>query len=314
MSICSVLISQNPPLNGREEVLSTNLDITSIALKSLYATACTRVRGNREELGFLTLSGETELHEISISDTPLALIDNINTSQKIVEYAQKVVLFSPTYPSRSKIIQEFINSTSANEVNLYLENIGDNFAEIKSKCGIHPAQRAQIFRAGNCSEMASIGLEFAKSKHLTDNIEKFCIFEGDHVFLVIGRDLESDPSDYKSWGENAVVCDPWSGAYYPATLLEEHLKDYKGLCKLPGGVWECEMDRFNPEKQQVILAPSQSFPNYSIPLEEEQFVQDFVSDLSYILGRSAPVEPLFLTSLFPTQVGSISYRNLEDGQ
>ncbi|MEI8301615.1 MAG: hypothetical protein WCG10_08430, partial [Chlamydiota bacterium] len=36
-----------------------------------------------------------------------------------------------------------------------------------------------------------------------------------------------ESSDYKSWGLGAVVCDPWSGACYPAVKIDQFLMDLK---------------------------------------------------------------------------------------
>lgn len=37
-----------------------------------------------------------------------------------------------------------------------------------------------------------------------------------HAFVVIGRDLKSDPSQPHTWGKSAVICDAWSKKAYPA--------------------------------------------------------------------------------------------------
>ena len=42
---------------------------------------------------------------------------------------------------------------------------------------------------------------------------------GDHMFLVIGRNPYSDPANYISWGSSAVICDPWGGYAIPASEI-----------------------------------------------------------------------------------------------
>lgn len=266
-----------------------------ITFHAVYETACTQMKGNCTDFQFLTFTGETEVHELTVLSNDLELLQNLRTAKKVIEYAQKIVLFSSNYPQRSKIVREFINSTQADEVNCYLDSIEDAFTEIKAKSGLDPELRAHLFRMGNCSEMTSVGIIFAQEENLTDSIEKFCIIGGDHVFSVIGRDPRSDPSNYKTWGKNAVVCDPWSGAYYPAFLLEDYLKDYKGLVHLPNGVWECEVERFNPEIQELAIHPP--LHSHSIPYDEEGVIQNLISDLTYLLDQRPVPNELFLSGL-----------------
>ena len=44
---------------------------------------------------------------------------------------------------------------------------------------------------------------------------------GDHALVVIGRQAGSDPSDMRTWGSDAVVCDPWAGLVYPLSQYRE---------------------------------------------------------------------------------------------
>ncbi len=69
---------------------------------------------------------------------------------------------------------------------------------------------------GNCSEKSQVVMEFLSKlrSELGNNPNDFRAelfgFKGlGHVFIVLGRDPDSDPSDYTTWGPNAVVCDPW---------------------------------------------------------------------------------------------------------
>jgi hypothetical protein len=78
---------------------------------------------------------------------------------------------------------------------------------------------------GNCYEMSATAKYFfykvypehAKSVRLVN-------FSG-HVFVVIGCTSESP--DYKDWPEDTVICDPWSGEVFPATMIPEKLKGFR---------------------------------------------------------------------------------------
>jgi hypothetical protein len=82
---------------------------------------------------------------------------------------------------------------------------------------------------GNCGEQAAIAfsyLELSRNARPLDYVgpagSTRIVSSGniDHAFVVIGRVKGSDPLDQKTWGVDAVVCDPWdgdSGSYYMAS-------------------------------------------------------------------------------------------------
>jgi hypothetical protein len=84
----------------------------------------------------------------------------------------------------------------------------------------------QLYGVGNCGEFGLVALYETIKRDISVSAEVFSIENGDHVFLVIGRDPDSDPHDYTTWGENAVICDAWSGEVYPASRLADILKDH----------------------------------------------------------------------------------------
>lgn len=45
----------------------------------------------------------------------------------------------------------------------------------------------------------------------------------DHYLLVIGRDPATDATDSKTWNDTTVVCDPWAGRSYAASVFEEEM-------------------------------------------------------------------------------------------
>jgi hypothetical protein len=80
---------------------------------------------------------------------------------------------------------------------------------------------------GNCQEFSFVGMHIANEVYQYNRVEMFAVSKGDHVFLVLDRDPNSDGSNYASWGENAVVCDAWSGEVFPAAKIPEKLSTYK---------------------------------------------------------------------------------------
>ena len=96
------------------------------------------------------------------------------------------------------------------------------------------------YKVGNCEYQASLAFEYLKeigAKPL--DIVFFAPFENndrkpvktlgkaatenvrpDHVFVVIGRPNGTDATTYTTWGNDAVICDPWARRAYFARNLE----------------------------------------------------------------------------------------------
>jgi len=83
--------------------------------------------------------------------------------------------------------------------------------------------------------------------------ELFYLEGGNHVFLVLGRNPSSDPSKYKEWGGEAVICDTWSGKVFPASEIESKLKNFVRESKTPEGNPRTTLEPFSPEKHVPTL-------------------------------------------------------------
>ncbi len=62
---------------------------------------------------------------------------------------------------------------------------------------------------GNCGEHAAVAFMFLRAQGVKPI--DFMAFPKpyDHNFLIIGRTANSVVNDYRTWGEEAVVCDAW---------------------------------------------------------------------------------------------------------
>jgi len=73
--------------------------------------------------------------------------------------------------------------------------------------------------AGNCGEQSILAFVFLKKKgvyplELISGRTERTYYDGrpsDHGFVVIGRALNSQLTAPETWGDEAVVCDPWNG-------------------------------------------------------------------------------------------------------
>jgi hypothetical protein len=81
------------------------------------------------------------------------------------------------------------------------------------------ASVAKTMGYGNCQEQACVAAVRLKEKGV-QNVE--VMGKPNHAFVVIGRDPKSDASDPSTWGDKAVVCDPWYEEHYSAKELPNH--------------------------------------------------------------------------------------------
>lgn len=80
---------------------------------------------------------------------------------------------------------------------------------------------------GNCQELAFMALDYVIQHVPYVNAEIYMISGGDHVFLVIGRDPESDQTKPETWGSSAYICDPWAKKTYLASEYLTNLTNFK---------------------------------------------------------------------------------------
>jgi hypothetical protein len=100
----------------------------------------------------------------------------------------------------------------------------DDFLKILST-----AQFFKDFSIGNCHEMSSLAFDFLRSKG--KKVDFYFIENGDHLFLVLNRQKNSNPRDFTTWGPHCLVLDLWSEKIniFSAHDIPIHLEDYKQL-------------------------------------------------------------------------------------
>lgn len=88
-------------------------------------------------------------------------------------------------------------------------------------------QATSKYSLGNCAELALQALDHVlNTLHADMNAEIYLIHGGDHVFLVMNRDPRSNPQDPATWGDAAVICDPWADKVYRASDYLSQLKNF----------------------------------------------------------------------------------------
>lgn len=80
------------------------------------------------------------------------------------------------------------------------------------------AERAERFRCGNCGELSAVAMRKLMTMHVRP-LDYTSLSNGDHTFVVIDRLPNSRETDPLTWGDTAVVCDPWIRQAYQAREL-----------------------------------------------------------------------------------------------
>lgn len=77
---------------------------------------------------------------------------------------------------------------------------------------------------GSCIELAHQALEYILYYYPHIYAEIYTIKGGDHYFLVLNRKEKSIANDPGTWGENAIICDPWANQSYLASAYLDKLE------------------------------------------------------------------------------------------
>lgn len=181
-----------------------------------------------------------EEYKEMIADNPL-LFDIFYYGCFASNYSRQIIKINPTHPVWNNIPaedfalavtlcnltrQEFSQEIRANNdlsVVFYTESVLNIVENVCTNSGV-----------GACDEhsiLVHCGLKkLCREKLLKVPLisETFLIKGGDHGFNVLFRDSGSNPSDYRTWGKNAVVVDAWSGKVFPACDIPKKLFAYNG--------------------------------------------------------------------------------------
>ena len=251
-----------------EQTLTAEIDELQQKIQAVQ-TSKDRNKVHLEKGLFYSITTITETNTSQNS----SLNENLQLAYEAMSYASRKIPYSSNFFNRENTLYNTNTMTSKELLNQFIlfakareklvetkhmknltkktDILHNNFANI---LGI--AKTAERYPIGNCEELSSVIFAYlTKLKKLTDlNIELFNIEgnDGDHVFTVLGRDKNCDPMDYKSWGPNAVICDPWTRKLIPQVFFEHFLYDYTGEVDegMPG------IRPFDPLKQSLELSSS----------------------------------------------------------
>ncbi len=180
-----------------------------------------------------------------------ALQETLACAEAAQDYARKLILYGSTQIENNLLRRDpSLPRTVDIEHLTYVENLAEGVLKLEDYIAEQISEKRSVnslenkflityetyvalttkFSLGNCTELALEALDFILNNHPEMSAEIFTIAGGDHVFVVLNRHEGSDPHNPMTWGDSAVICDPWaedkSSRVYPATEYRKHLKSY----------------------------------------------------------------------------------------
>jgi hypothetical protein len=229
----------------------------------------------------------------SYIEDKIILQENIQMARSILKETRESVRHSSNYLSRHIDVTGYVIDN--NYRNQFFENsstfrlrhhntfetirvmAADLYESLKGKKSIWhlgkiTAYLADKYSIGNCGEMTMVALfKFMPSVKGKTRLDYAVIGgkDGNHSFLVIGRSLNSDPNNYKTWGPQTVICDVWGDEIIPLSEIEK-LMNSRGVDQFGRPV----LSPFNPDTQSLHVQLS----NLTSPMEMNLFLQDPLAD------------------------------------
>lgn len=169
------------------------------------------------------------------------LLINLKAGKEAVNYVKSMNLKSPTAMEFENPFIKYRPTSEykeASETSSYLDNSRRNLPIDKFvKVTVEKAPRLKV---GNCTDQAILVANYLIEKKGIDNVALVCCsMKGQnplnpdelekHVFAVVGLDKNAKLSDPSTWGNKAVVLDPWSDIVAP---VESENPSYRALNKL----------------------------------------------------------------------------------
>jgi hypothetical protein len=145
--------------------------------------------------------------EASMALLPTCLMNEF-AAEKALKHVRKMVPLGADNradnPLQAKAARALLDSRADLIVDAVIFNKGMTSGAV--------ALAAKSYGAGNCGNQAAVALKFLEQMGIYP-LDMMFDDRNDHNFVVIGRRAGSDPTDCRTWGPAAVVCDPWSNIF-----------------------------------------------------------------------------------------------------
>jgi hypothetical protein len=147
----------------------------------------------------------------------MSLEQNLQKAKQAVDYVRSRIKYSSNKGSDRLAYAGGIESVVKGKQGFDLKLIG-TLDGLRQDVAIDDlearTQRYVLSNMGNCGEMAEVAYVWLRKAGVRP-IEYMHFAArsaaNDHAWVMIGRDKDCDGTNLRSWGEEAVWCDPWQG-------------------------------------------------------------------------------------------------------
>ena len=170
----------------------------------------------------------------SIKPEVISLARTLKIAKSAIEYAHEKIKKGSTTLENNQLSDEYTSALNQGvyDIRNFIYNYYKSHQQVLDQNFITALYENEIaftskYSLGNCSEESLQALDYVLC-HVKEKIraEAFFLLGGDHAFLVLNRSPDSWAFLPSTWGENAVICDPWAGKFYKASDYSSQLKTY----------------------------------------------------------------------------------------
>lgn len=143
------------------------------------------------------------------------IVEAVNLTRNEISCSNTHPSYNELDSNRKRRIDDAIGKTRANG--------GRGSIPLTDEMLARAAASAKRFAHGNCHEYSCVLAEHLVKQLPEISVEIVMVKYGDHAFVVVGRDQQSDIATPETWGANTIVCDAWVGDVYRANELDKRL-------------------------------------------------------------------------------------------
>jgi hypothetical protein len=203
------------------------------------------------------LTGKLEPHLIP-PNTSEELRANLKTAKKTIDFIRNSVPFSGNFLQRSRIFsKDYYDPENVKTVQTATDLVQDEVRDDESYSSpTEYTNKILEYKTGNCFELSLAAIVLQD-----ENAMLVQLIKGNHNFVIVG--CTTNPSNNDTLNSDAlihdpcaVVCCPWTGSYYPASMLEKQLFSYIGQVKVSERLYT-QVEAFDSSKDgfSIIYRP-----------------------------------------------------------
>ena len=159
-------------------------------------------------------------HIVEKTSSP-ELVQNIKIGRELYELADRTIQYVPNHSLRTSATLTKSEREQRTREMTWMRKM-DTWSSTETR-----VRNIRQFHLGQCYEYGILVEALGKEKFPETRIEPYVVADQD-TLNVIGRNIHSNPYDFRTWGEGAVVLDCWSKDLFPVREIPNCLSIHTG--------------------------------------------------------------------------------------